>query len=148
MDLDGLPQLMVTIGQVRSVDGVLRSIVTGLAQDRSVVLAPPSGEQSFVTVTVGSAYSFQPSASDANGDTLAFMRQNAQTSRDIYVLSLRGEPRPLRSGAGRQETPKGEGGGDGRAAAERQHHPQRRQVDVEAQRDQGRDTEGEAEVEK
>src|SRR6185503_18832390 len=39
MDLDRLPQLMVTIGQVRSVDGVLRSIVTGLAQDRSVVLA-------------------------------------------------------------------------------------------------------------
>jgi transcriptional regulator with GAF, ATPase, and Fis domain len=39
MDLDDLPQLMVTIGQVRSVDGVLRSIVTGLAQDRSVVLA-------------------------------------------------------------------------------------------------------------
>jgi eukaryotic-like serine/threonine-protein kinase len=32
-----------------------------------------------------------------DGDTLAFMRQNAQTSRDIYVLSLRGQsqPRPV-----------------------------------------------------
>jgi serine/threonine-protein kinase len=32
-----------------------------------------------------------------DGDTLAFMRQNAQTSRDVYVLSLgsRSEPRPV-----------------------------------------------------
>jgi len=29
-----------------------------------------------------------------DGDTLAFMRQNAQTSRDIYVLSLHGQSRP------------------------------------------------------
>jgi Tol biopolymer transport system component len=37
-----------------------------------------------------------------DGDTLAFMRQNAQTSRDIYVLSLRGpaRPRPVVSTAG------------------------------------------------
>jgi eukaryotic-like serine/threonine-protein kinase len=32
-----------------------------------------------------------------DGDTLAIMRQNAQTSRDVYVLSLRGQatPRPV-----------------------------------------------------
>jgi eukaryotic-like serine/threonine-protein kinase len=32
-----------------------------------------------------------------DGDTLAFMRQNAQTSRDVYVLSLHGQsaPRPV-----------------------------------------------------
>jgi serine/threonine protein kinase/Tol biopolymer transport system component len=35
-----------------------------------------------------------PCSVSRDGDTLAFMRQNAQTSRDIYVLSLRGEPRP------------------------------------------------------
>ncbi len=29
-----------------------------------------------------------------DGDTLAFMRQTAQTSRDVYVLSLRGQSRP------------------------------------------------------
>jgi Tol biopolymer transport system component len=29
-----------------------------------------------------------------DGDTLAFMRQNAQTSRDVYVLSLGGQSRP------------------------------------------------------
>jgi Tol biopolymer transport system component len=41
-----------------------------------------------------------------DGDTLAFMRQNARTSRDIYVLSLRGRfgPRPVVS------TPAFEGG--------------------------------------
>jgi eukaryotic-like serine/threonine-protein kinase len=38
-----------------------------------------------------------PCAVSPDGDTLAFMRQNAQTSRDIYVLSLRGQsaPRPV-----------------------------------------------------
>jgi serine/threonine protein kinase/Tol biopolymer transport system component len=38
-----------------------------------------------------------PCSVSADGDTLAFMRQNAQTSRDIYVLSLRGQygPRPV-----------------------------------------------------
>ena len=38
-----------------------------------------------------------PCAVSTDGDTLAFMRQNAQTSRDIYVLSLRGQslPRPV-----------------------------------------------------
>ncbi len=35
-----------------------------------------------------------PCSVSRDGDTLAFMRQNAQTSRDIYVLTLRGEPRP------------------------------------------------------
>ena len=35
-----------------------------------------------------------PCSVSRDGDTLAFMRQNAQTSRDIYVLSLRGQPRP------------------------------------------------------
>jgi serine/threonine protein kinase/Tol biopolymer transport system component len=35
-----------------------------------------------------------PCSISPDGDTLAFMRQNAQTSRDIYVLSLRGQPRP------------------------------------------------------
>ena len=35
-----------------------------------------------------------PCSVSPDGDTLAFMRQNAQTSRDIYVLSLSGEPRP------------------------------------------------------
>jgi Tol biopolymer transport system component len=35
-----------------------------------------------------------PCSVSRDGDTLAFMRQTAQTSRDIYVLSLRGEPRP------------------------------------------------------
>jgi Tol biopolymer transport system component len=41
-----------------------------------------------------------------DGDTLAFMRQNARTSRDVYVLSLRGRfgPRPVVS------TPAFEGG--------------------------------------
>ena len=41
-----------------------------------------------------------------DGDTLAFMRQNAQTSRDVYVLSLggRSEPRPV------VQTPAFEGG--------------------------------------
>ena len=29
-----------------------------------------------------------------DGDTLAFLRQNAQTSRDVYVLSLRGQTTP------------------------------------------------------
>jgi Tol biopolymer transport system component len=38
-----------------------------------------------------------PCSVSRDGDTLAFMRQNAQTSRDIYVLSLRGQhgPRPV-----------------------------------------------------
>ena len=38
-----------------------------------------------------------PCSVSPDGDTLAFMRQNAQTSRDIYVLSLRGQspPRPV-----------------------------------------------------
>jgi Tol biopolymer transport system component len=38
-----------------------------------------------------------PCGVSPDGDTLAFMRQNAQTSRDIYVLSLRGQspPRPV-----------------------------------------------------
>ena len=38
-----------------------------------------------------------PCSVSRDGDTLAFMRQNTQTSRDIYVLSLRGQfpPRPL-----------------------------------------------------
>jgi serine/threonine protein kinase len=35
-----------------------------------------------------------PCSVSRDGDTLAFMRQNAQTSRDIYVLSLSGQPRP------------------------------------------------------
>jgi Tol biopolymer transport system component len=35
-----------------------------------------------------------PCSVSPDGDTLAFMRQNAQTSRDIYVLSLRGQSRP------------------------------------------------------
>jgi serine/threonine protein kinase/Tol biopolymer transport system component len=35
-----------------------------------------------------------PCSVSRDGDTLAFMRQNAQTSRDIYVLSLHGQPRP------------------------------------------------------
>ena len=35
-----------------------------------------------------------PCSVSPDGDTLAFMRQNAQTSRDVYVLSLRGQPRP------------------------------------------------------
>ena len=35
-----------------------------------------------------------PCSVSRDGDTLAFMRQNAQTSRDIYVLSLRGQHRP------------------------------------------------------
>jgi serine/threonine protein kinase len=35
-----------------------------------------------------------PCAVAPDGDTLAFMRQNAQTSRDIYVLSLAGRFRP------------------------------------------------------
>jgi Tol biopolymer transport system component len=35
-----------------------------------------------------------PCSVSRDGDTLAFMRQNAQTSRDIYVLSLRGQSRP------------------------------------------------------
>jgi len=35
-----------------------------------------------------------PCSVSPDGDTLVFMRQNAQTSRDIYVLSLRGPPRP------------------------------------------------------
>jgi serine/threonine protein kinase/Tol biopolymer transport system component len=35
-----------------------------------------------------------PCSVSPDGDTLAFMRQDAQTSRDIYVLSLRGPPRP------------------------------------------------------
>jgi eukaryotic-like serine/threonine-protein kinase len=47
-----------------------------------------------------------PCSVSADGDTLAFMRQHAQTSRDIYVLSLRGQsqPRPVVS------TPAYEGG--------------------------------------
>ena len=47
-----------------------------------------------------------PCSVSRDGDTLAFMRQNAQTSRDIYVLSLRGQqsPRPVVS------TPAFEGG--------------------------------------
>jgi serine/threonine protein kinase/Tol biopolymer transport system component len=38
-----------------------------------------------------------PCSVSLDGDTLAFMRQNAQTSRDVYVLSLRGQsmPRPV-----------------------------------------------------
>jgi eukaryotic-like serine/threonine-protein kinase len=38
-----------------------------------------------------------PCSVSPDGDTLAFMRQNAQTSRDIYVLSLRAQspPRPV-----------------------------------------------------
>ena len=38
-----------------------------------------------------------PCSVSRDGDTLAFMRQNAQTSRDIYVLSLSGQspPRPV-----------------------------------------------------
>ena len=38
-----------------------------------------------------------PCAVSPDGDTLAFMRQNAQASRDIYVLSLHGHspPRPV-----------------------------------------------------
>ena len=32
-----------------------------------------------------------PCSVSPDGDTLAFMRQNAQTSRDIYVLSLGGQ---------------------------------------------------------
>jgi serine/threonine protein kinase/Tol biopolymer transport system component len=38
-----------------------------------------------------------PCSVSPDGDTLAFMRQNAETSRDIYVLSLRGQsqPRPV-----------------------------------------------------
>jgi Tol biopolymer transport system component len=35
-----------------------------------------------------------PCAVAPDGDTLAFMRQNAQTSRDVYVLSLGGRSRP------------------------------------------------------
>jgi len=35
-----------------------------------------------------------PCSVSRDGETLAFMRQNARTSRDIYVLSLRGEPGP------------------------------------------------------
>jgi serine/threonine protein kinase/Tol biopolymer transport system component len=35
-----------------------------------------------------------PCSVSPDGKTLAFMRQNAQTSRDIYVLSLSGESRP------------------------------------------------------
>jgi eukaryotic-like serine/threonine-protein kinase len=35
-----------------------------------------------------------PCSVSPDGNTLAFMRQNAQTSRDIYVLSLSGESRP------------------------------------------------------
>jgi serine/threonine protein kinase len=35
-----------------------------------------------------------PCSVSPDGDTFAFMRQNAQTSRDIYVLSLRGDSRP------------------------------------------------------
>src|SRR5262249_57303512 len=39
MDVAGLPHLMVAIGQVRSVDRALESIVSGLAKDSDVVLA-------------------------------------------------------------------------------------------------------------
>ena len=35
-----------------------------------------------------------PCSVSRDGDTLAFMRQNAQTSRDIYVVSLSGQSRP------------------------------------------------------
>src|SRR5207247_9597846 len=35
-----------------------------------------------------------PGSVSRDGDTLAFLRQTAQSSRDIYVLSLRGQPRP------------------------------------------------------
>ena len=35
-----------------------------------------------------------PCSVSRDGDTLAFLRQTAQSSRDIYVLSLHGQPRP------------------------------------------------------
>jgi eukaryotic-like serine/threonine-protein kinase len=45
----------------------------------------------------GSVAGDLPCSVAPDGDTLAFMRQNAQASRDIYVLSLRGQspPRPV-----------------------------------------------------
>jgi eukaryotic-like serine/threonine-protein kinase len=42
----------------------------------------------------GALFGDIPCSVAPDGDTLAFMRQNAQTSRDIYVLSLRGQSRP------------------------------------------------------
>ena len=48
-------------------------------------------------VIAGSLSGDLPCSVAPDGDTLAFMRQDAQTSRDIYVLSLHGQfqPRPV-----------------------------------------------------
>ena len=69
-------------------------------------------------------------------------------ARRILEERVGREPGPLSAGAGGEEAPEGQGRGDGRAAAQRQDRPQRREMNVEPHGDQGRDAEGQAQVQK
>ena len=111
---DGLRAVVVTAGDLWIQD-IARATFTRLTTEQTVgnafpVWTPDGTRVLFRTLTgmswtaadgtghpeaiAGSLSGDLPCSVSRDRDTLAFMRQNSQTSRDIYVLSLSGRTRP------------------------------------------------------
>ncbi len=81
--------ISVSDGKVSTALPLFNILVTGAANTAPVISGTPA-----TSVTAGSAYSFKPSASDANGDALTFSIQNKPTWASFSTTSgaLTGTP--------------------------------------------------------
>jgi hypothetical protein len=103
--LMGYPQSPATYSNIviRVSDGVNTVslpafTITVVSQGTSTNTAPTISGTPSTTASVGTAYSFQPSASDANGDTLAFMITNKPSWASFSTVTGRLSGTPSTTG--------------------------------------------------